>query len=568
MLTFRLINDRGEERTIETISELSEMIEEGTISPSTLFWDEMRKRWVPASEIEEYRRIQQIIEDAKVRGHGIILRTSTPIVSSEPQRESQQPVEKQQSRLPVEGQQPVSEGTHPNPRYLIHKAQIATRLLPIGLLVLLSAIGWHVYMLEQVRVLLNQYGYGHVPAGLMPSGLEASDSIFWIVSIAWYMAIIWCTMYCFRQIFRILKTHFKKTMRYSFGWTVGSIFIPVMCLIRPWLGLAEIRKKVGALRFGIERKFDGYTLFFGLAFCFNIISLRLISIQMEALTKQTVDQSYFATAVNLEMAYAVIAIVVSLIAFLYSRSIIVAARDAISLPLVNPVTVVPPVSAAMPVVTPPAAAESSVRYAGPSIFDEPRAEEQGWTATVPAENCSEQPYQRTVQTKHPTGAAVVLIAIVCIVLILLVGIIGWVNQPRRAVSDADIGVTSGPSSSNGPVDQSSNLKRAEIRASLNTQTQVNGCISKQNSAANSAATIERYCTCFVRRLSDVITGEEFGKLNLAAAVNMAPENLPADFAALLRLLANFVSESCLARAHRRLHGRPDRVLVLRPIQTI
>jgi hypothetical protein len=263
MPTFRLIDDRGEERTVKTISELSEMIEKGTISPITLFWNEVRNRWVPASEVEDYQHIKQIIERAKARGHGAGLRSATPIVSSEAQPESQELVEKQQ-QPPV---QPVSESKQPNPRYFIHKAQVATRLLLVALIVFLSAIGWQVYLLERVRVLLNQYGYGHVPPELIPSGIEAADGILWILSIGWYIAIIWCTMYAFYQIFRILKTYFQKTMRYSYGWTVASIFIPVMCLIRPWLGLAEIRKKVGALRFGIERKFDFYTLFFALAFC-------------------------------------------------------------------------------------------------------------------------------------------------------------------------------------------------------------------------------------------------------------------------------------------------------------
>jgi len=53
-------------------------------------------------------------------------------------------------------------------------------------------------------------------------------------------------------------------MKYSFGWTLGSMFIPIIWFYRPWVGLAEIRRKIFAKRFNIAKSFDISTLFFAL----------------------------------------------------------------------------------------------------------------------------------------------------------------------------------------------------------------------------------------------------------------------------------------------------------------
>ncbi len=471
-------------------------------------------------------------------------------------------------------------------------------------MILLSAAGWQIYLLEQVRALANQYGYGKVPSELIPSGVETSDAMLWIASIAWYVILLSCTMYCFYQLFRLLRTHFQKEMRYGFGWTVASIFIPVVFLFRPWLGLAEIRKKVGALRFGIEHKFDAYTLFFALVFCFSIISLRLIGIQMEALGKQGIDQSYFATAVNLEMGYAAIAVVVTLVAFLYCRSVIVSAKDAISLPFGNPtgVTVTPPVAAATTAPISPARTEFGFRASDPATF------KGGQTTSLQADYRPEQSHQVIVQTENRssglsighavlyglllsalvvavqsislghlslantpqfmgamawgpmlfvTVAAIInlargarlgpslvaLLAVASVAGLVVFAMLGWLDSrpAKYALSDADIGL---PTTSNAPTTNSA-FSRDQIRASLNSRAEVNGCISKQNAGANSAGTIERYCTCFMSRLGEIITGEEYKKLKLAAAANTAVENLSADVRSTIEAAGQFCAKELL-----------------------
>jgi len=56
----------------------------------------------------------------------------------------------------------------------------------------------------------------------------------------------------------------------SWGWTVGTIFIPIACLFRPWLGFAEIRRAIfasaAAGRATRDREFSTFTLVLGAAF--------------------------------------------------------------------------------------------------------------------------------------------------------------------------------------------------------------------------------------------------------------------------------------------------------------
>ena len=217
-----------------------------------------------------------------------------------------------------------------NPTYLIYKATIANRLLIIFLAILLSAILSQLYLLDQIHSLVTQYGLGQVPEQLMPAWSGFTDSVLEIISFCWYFVLLACLMYCFYQLNLILRGYFRETMKYSFGWTVGSMFIPFVCLYRPWVGLAEIRKKIFVKRFNIPKSFDMSTLYFAVVFFIGVLSVKGVSIEMENLVKKDVTPEFYTTATSLSLLYAGIATLVTLATFFYCRSAIVSIQKTIS----------------------------------------------------------------------------------------------------------------------------------------------------------------------------------------------------------------------------------------------
>ena len=84
-----------------------------------------------------------------------------------------------------------------NPQYLIYKAKIANSILILYLTIFLSPMLSQAYLIDQLRSLVIQYGYGHVPMQLIPTWIDFIDTAVQITSVCWYFILLACIMYCF-----------------------------------------------------------------------------------------------------------------------------------------------------------------------------------------------------------------------------------------------------------------------------------------------------------------------------------------------------------------------------------
>jgi hypothetical protein len=90
--------------------------------------------------------------------------------------------------------------------------------------------------------LLSKYEYGHVPGELLPNDPDFIDLFYRTTQILGYAGIYACffgTMYYIRQA---QERAGVRGYRYGFFWTAATVFVPILCVFRPWLGLAEIRR--------------------------------------------------------------------------------------------------------------------------------------------------------------------------------------------------------------------------------------------------------------------------------------------------------------------------------------
>jgi hypothetical protein len=84
---------------------------------------------------------------------------------------------------------------------------------------------------------------------------------------------------------------------YSYRWTVIALFIPILNIVRPWLGFAEIRRGVMNAAEGRLTTFGGFsfmTLALGLAVFINAGVQRAIGAELEQLAQPETVESFFA----------------------------------------------------------------------------------------------------------------------------------------------------------------------------------------------------------------------------------------------------------------------------------
>jgi hypothetical protein len=113
----------------------------------------------------------------------------------------------------------------------------------VGLAIDLSGIVLQLWVLHQFQDLIQTFGFGHVPRDRMPdgAGIDRLTRVLGIVGVALAFIAFFLAMARAR---RISQQCGITGYQYGFGWTWGSMFIPVMGLYRPWVGLAEIRKAI------------------------------------------------------------------------------------------------------------------------------------------------------------------------------------------------------------------------------------------------------------------------------------------------------------------------------------
>lgn len=224
----------------------------------------------------------------------------------------------------------VHTGAHQqSPAYRLHKAELANRVLAVATIALIVGFGWRMYLFEQVRDLARLYGWGSIPASSLPGGLQVADTIILVSGYIWF-ALLWiCMMCCYYEVFVVLRERFAQQFRYSFVVTVGSIFIPIIGLFRPWLGLGEIRRNMIGVRYKITRRFDFFTLTVALIFIFGLATQRVTSEDEEKLAFTSI--SVVGEAINYEMTRAILFLVIGVVIFIYCHSVIAGTRDSLDM---------------------------------------------------------------------------------------------------------------------------------------------------------------------------------------------------------------------------------------------
>jgi hypothetical protein len=196
---------------------------------------------------------------------------------------------------------------------------------------LVGCLVWRYHLMQELQVQVLRYGWGHVPQEMMPQGINQIDWIIWPAATCWVLGIVPCVMYCFYQIRWVLQTRFGQHFKYSFGWTVFSLFIPFVWFVRPWLGLGEIRRKmIAARRDGATPMFDFYTLAFALTFILGVVAMGSIGRTAADLAKTADSSRDVDSIINLNLAYAAVILVVGLVGFGYCRSVVVGVRQAMA----------------------------------------------------------------------------------------------------------------------------------------------------------------------------------------------------------------------------------------------
>lgn len=128
-------------------------------------------------------------------------------------------------------------------RALIRRFDICSWIVLAGLAIDILGIALQIWVLHRFGELLNTYGFGHVPRDQMPNGklIDILTKVFGVAGIAVALAGFFVAMGRAR---RMASEAGISGYEHGFGWTVGSIFVPILNFFRPWVGLAEIRKSI------------------------------------------------------------------------------------------------------------------------------------------------------------------------------------------------------------------------------------------------------------------------------------------------------------------------------------
>jgi hypothetical protein len=199
-----------------------------------------------------------------------------------------------------------------------------------GLTVDLLGIVLQLWILHRFQELLDVYGYGHVPRDQVPDGkiVDGITQISGLLGVAIFLIAFFVSMGRARRIaVEAGITGYEN----SFGWIIGSLFIPLINLFAPWLGLAEIRRSI-FVSASEGRTGDSWTAFKGISLATLAIALLLIGCNIgefvyDVATKQPVGHGAAAYADWLAynnqrmMTIAVIRVLKVLPLFLYLRTL-------------------------------------------------------------------------------------------------------------------------------------------------------------------------------------------------------------------------------------------------------
>jgi hypothetical protein len=151
-------------------------------------------------------------------------------------------VQTSQAPRPAEALRPLQPKIDPN--LALPALAGARRFLIVGWICVAIAIlgnAAELWQFKTVTGLVQQYGYGQVPMELL-SNVAAYDKFYYLgIAVGWIGLGI-CIFGAMYKIRRAQEHAGITGYRFTWIWTVLTIFIPIVSLFRPWQGFAEIRR--------------------------------------------------------------------------------------------------------------------------------------------------------------------------------------------------------------------------------------------------------------------------------------------------------------------------------------
>jgi hypothetical protein len=133
---------------------------------------------------------------------------------------------------------------------LLPRFTLCEVLVACGMMLVVVGALLQVFVVREMQVLVGDFGWGHVPREQVPDG-RVYDVVSRILNFAGYALTLSAFFTGMARVRRIAGTALGSRFEYGYGWTVGALFVPIICLFRPWVGLAEIRSSItGAGRTG------------------------------------------------------------------------------------------------------------------------------------------------------------------------------------------------------------------------------------------------------------------------------------------------------------------------------
>src|SRR5262245_9752443 len=125
------------------------------------------------------------------------------------------------------------------------------------------------WFFRKLRSAVERYGWGNVPPEEIPpfDFFDKWGTPIDLGAVALYGVGFLLAMLNARRLAEAIGI---RSWNHGWGWTVGTLFIPIACLFRPWLGFAEIRRAIidsaAAGRATKSNEFSAFTLILGITF--------------------------------------------------------------------------------------------------------------------------------------------------------------------------------------------------------------------------------------------------------------------------------------------------------------
>ncbi len=129
---------------------------------------------------------------------------------------------------------------------LMRRFTLCEILLVCGAAMAIAGMLVQIHYIGVLQALVAEYGWGRIPRAEVADGV-AIDMTTRVLSLVGYTMAIAAFFTGMARVRRVAREVLAARFEYGFGWTVGSLFIPIICLFRPWVGLAEIRGKLASI---------------------------------------------------------------------------------------------------------------------------------------------------------------------------------------------------------------------------------------------------------------------------------------------------------------------------------